>query len=111
MDIAGFFSEAYSKRRLADALSTSILCQDNVPFTVSGPRLGRCAASIFRRAVQVKLVSVMQGVGRGNVVVDLRARLTHFGQALLDPQRRGRQSDLRSDRLWPSLLTLSQTRC
>lgn len=77
-DNRGFFSETYSKRRLADAGLDVDFVQDNVsvsalPGTLRGLHFQK------EPLAQVKLVSVMQGVAR-DVVVDLRQSSPTFGR-------------------------------
>ena len=76
-DSRGFFSETYSKRRLADAGLNVDFVQDNV--SVSSARTLRGLHFQKTPFAQVKLVSVMQGAAR-DVVVDLRQTSRTFGR-------------------------------
>lgn len=77
-DNRGFFSETYSKRRLADAGLNVDFVQDNVSVSASP---GTLRGLHFQKEpfAQVKLVSVMQGLAR-DVVVDLRQNSPTFGE-------------------------------
>ena len=77
-DNRGFFSETYSKRRLADAGLNVDFVQDNVSVSASP---GTLRGLHFQKEpfAQVKLVSVTQGVAR-DVVVDLRHGSPTFGR-------------------------------
>jgi dTDP-4-dehydrorhamnose 3,5-epimerase len=77
-DNRGFFSETYSKRRLADAGLNVDFVQDNVSVSAVP---GTLRGLHFQKEpfAQAKLVSVMQGVAR-DVVVDLRQSSSTFGR-------------------------------
>jgi dTDP-4-dehydrorhamnose 3,5-epimerase len=77
-DDRGFFSESYSRRRLADAGLNVDFVHDNVSVSKSP---GTLRGLHFQRApfAQVKLVSVMQGAAR-DVVVDIRRSSPTFGR-------------------------------
>jgi len=77
-DSRGFFSETYSRRRLADAGLNVDFVQDNVSVSKSP---GTLRGLHFQKEPlpQVKLVSVAQGAAR-DVVVDIRHNSTTFGQ-------------------------------
>jgi len=77
-DSRGFFSETYSRRRLADAGLNVDFVQDNVSVSNSP---GTLRGLHFQKEpfAQVKLVSVVQGAAR-DVVVDIRHSSPTFGQ-------------------------------
>ena len=77
-DHRGFFSETYSKRRLADAGLNVDFVQDNVSLSKSP---GTLRGLHFQKEpfAQVKLVSVVLGAAR-DVVVDLRRSSPTFGR-------------------------------
>lgn len=77
-DCRGFFCEAYSKRRLAEAGIDVDFVQDNL--SVSEIR-GTLRGLHFQKnpRAQVKLVSAIKGAAR-DVVVDLRQRSPSFGK-------------------------------
>jgi dTDP-4-dehydrorhamnose 3,5-epimerase len=77
-DHRGFFSETYSKRRLAQAGLDVDFVQDNISVSTSA---GTLRGLHFQKEpfAQVKLVSVAQGAAR-DVVVDLRRSSPTFGR-------------------------------
>ncbi|MGH6824179.1 dTDP-4-dehydrorhamnose 3,5-epimerase [Methyloceanibacter sp.] len=77
-DNRGFFSETYSKRRLADAGINVDFVQDNLSVSKS-PGILRGLHFQKEPFAQVKLVSVVQGAAR-DVVVDIRHSSPSFGR-------------------------------
>ena len=77
-DHRGFFSETYSKRRLAEAGLTVDFVQDNISVSKTP---GTLRGLHFQKEpfAQVKLVNVAQGAAR-DVVVDIRRSSPTFGR-------------------------------
>ena len=79
-DHRGFFSETYSKRRLANVGIKVDFIQDNLSVS---KRSGTLRGLHFQREpfAQAKLINAVQGAAR-DVVVDLRQSSSTFGQSI-----------------------------